>query len=566
MDAQLIRELKERSGAGLSECKQALEIMEGDLNDAIRYLEDQGLVPSGHMVSYAEETKEMLERRYRRRSKQGDAQAMFDLAYLIYLGESKEEFKGEYEELLQKAAEGGIAKAQWQLAVELMGKTAGAPPSADAVRLLQQASDGKHKPAARVLGLLYYEGRGVERNDIEAEKYLRLGAESGSTHIEDGFPLGYEPKTDLAKRELDYAVECFEHADEGWELPEVKLWLGLYFSNKSFPHYDLVHGAHFLEAAAEGGVASGAFMLARLFQRGEEKPDWADPYPDDGPWKDPVEAEKWFRHAADKGLVKAMSALADFYEKGRGGQTDEVQAAHWYHRVARADKFTDISLRLMVHKGLGISPNEHEEYSAWQELAAAEDNATAPLVLAMMTEEGRGVAQNPNGAIQWYYQAATRGSGVARFWLGAAYLGGYGMPVNAAEGVHWLSRAVENGQLCAHVPLALMLWNGHNVEQDQAQARKLLGIAGDRGHSFGRIGVAAHSIPMDGTKPRDFIYEGDAMDYARAAAMGFDVAQLLYGLLLMDGRGVPQDQEMGRRWIQAAARGGLPEAQKALSL
>ena len=47
---------------------------------------------------------------------------------------------------------------------------------------------------------------------------------------------------------------------------------------------------------------------------------------------------------------------------------------------------------------------------------------------------------------------------------------------------------------------------------------------------------------------------------------GFDVAQLLYGLLLMDGRSVPQDQETGRRWIQAAAHGGLPEAQQALAL
>lgn len=43
MDAKLVKELREMSGAGMMDCKKALEAVEGDLKKAVEYLREKGL-------------------------------------------------------------------------------------------------------------------------------------------------------------------------------------------------------------------------------------------------------------------------------------------------------------------------------------------------------------------------------------------------------------------------------------------------------------------------------------------------------------------------------------------
>lgn len=564
MDAQSIRELKERTGAGLAECKSALEHTEGDLNDAIRLLMEQGLVPKGYDVAFVEETKDVLEQRYRRKSRAGDAEATYSLARMIFLGEAAETTKTEYQDLLLEASRAGITKAQWDLAIFLMSRSKGRPPSADAIHWLEEAARAKMKPASRMLGLFHYLGRGVPRDKYRAGKYLSAGAESGSTHTEDGFVLGFEPRTDLAEKEFDESFETFEEVAD-WEIPEGKLWLGLLFSNVHYNLHDLMHSMNLFEEAAEGGLAFGYYLMGRQHQRAREKPTNRTVHEDEGPWKDPAKAAECFEKAAAEGVLEAMCALAEIHEKGTLGDPDEVQAARWYHRAGQAGDFGAVmSLQRLIHSGRGITTEEQEHMAAWRALARSGENTNAALITGMMCDVGRGTAHDPNDAVQWYYEAANSGSGVARYWLAAAYLGGYGMPRNTAEGVYWLTQAAEQGFRSAYAPLGLMLWYGHDVAEDQEAARRWLDQAASDGHSFQTIGVTCHIFPMDGTKPHDSVHEADAMYYGRAAALGFDVAQLLFGVLLIDGRGVPRDRELGLRWIEASTKNGLPEASKAL--
>ena len=43
MDAKLVKELREKSGAGMMDCKKALVATDGDIQKAMEYLREQGL-------------------------------------------------------------------------------------------------------------------------------------------------------------------------------------------------------------------------------------------------------------------------------------------------------------------------------------------------------------------------------------------------------------------------------------------------------------------------------------------------------------------------------------------
>ena len=53
--------------------------------------------------------------------------------------------------------------------------------------------------------------------------------------------------------------------------------------------------------------------------------------------KDEAEAARWFRRAADQGLVGAMMTLGMMYEQGLGVERDEEQARRLYKQAESAD-------------------------------------------------------------------------------------------------------------------------------------------------------------------------------------------------------------------------------------
>jgi len=556
MNVELLQELRKRSGASLADCKAALATSEGDINGAIHCLIERRQIPEGHEPSFSEET---AERRLRRQITAGDAEAQYKLAKLIFDGQAEEQSPTEHRDLLVGAAEGGVAQAQWALALALMSEAGGEPPGPEVVAWLQKAAEARHKPANRMLGLLHLTGRGVAQDEFKANKLMRAGAEQGSTHTADGVTLGYAARTDQAKRDEDEAFRCFEEAAE-MGIPEGQFWYGMLHANDQHKGTDWTHAVNTLELAADQGFGLASFMIGRIYQKAPERPPALDDDDEDA-WRDPEKALTWMKRAAEQGWLPAMCAVASAYEKGRGVETDEVQAAHWYHRAGRGgDGLAVIHLAKYIHAGRGTAPDDQQHTAAWHQRAAQLDDHQALLILGMMHDTARGTPYNPTAAVHCYYEAAQRRSAQAMFWMAAAYFAGYGVEANTQHGEHWLNGAAEAGFKCAFAPLGLMRLHGHAIGQDQAAARKWLDEAAQKGHSFARINVACHSLRPGASKANDSIYDTDTMNYARAALMGFDVAQLLYGVLLVDGRGVAADVAAAKRWIEASARFGLPEA------
>ena len=65
--------------------------------------------------------------------------------------------------------------------------------------------------------------------------------------------------------------------------------------------------------------------------------------------------------------------------------------------------------------------------------------------LGFMYEQGRGVPQDYNQAVDWYRKAAEQNEAAAQYSLGLMYDQGTGVPRNLSEANRWYNLAAKNG-------------------------------------------------------------------------------------------------------------------------
>jgi localization factor PodJL len=153
--------------------------------------------------------------------------------------------------------------------------------------------------------------------------------------------------------------------------------------------------------------------------------------------------------------------------------------------------------------------------------AAAKGDANAQYEVALRYFEGRGVAQDPAAAADWFERAARQGMAPAQFRLGGLYE------------------------------------NGLGVKKNLVMARRLYLAAGEAGH-----GKALHNLAVlyaegvDG-KPD---YRTAAVWFRKAA--GYGVADSQYNLAILYARGIGVEQNLveAYKWFSVAARDGDVEA------
>jgi len=101
------------------------------------------------------------------------------------------------------------------------------------------------------------------------------------------------------------------------------------------------------------------FYLAKLYANGG-----------DGLKKDPDQARRWTRRAAEGGELKAMHNLALYMIDGIGGPRDPASAAQWFHRAADQGLIdSQFNLGRLYEQGLGV-PRNAAEALKWFLIAA----------------------------------------------------------------------------------------------------------------------------------------------------------------------------------------------------
>jgi len=198
-------------------------------------------------------------------------------------------------------------------------------------------------------------------------------------------------------------------------------------------------------------------------------------------------------------LVWAQSAAPPADPTSAASLTEDI--AQLRAKAEAGDAKAQYALGVAYENGKGLDQND-ELAVQWYRKAAEQGDAAAQNALGVMYRMGRGVETNKEEAVRWYQRAAQQGDANAMFNMGASYYNGDGVPPNEETAYAWFLLAQEAGNQPAadavkrssseHSPawiadaklrLAIMFEDGEGVRADPAAAaaryRELAERSGD---------------------------------------------------------------------------------------
>ena len=157
--------------------------------------------------------------------------------------------------------------------------------------------------------------------------------------------------------------------------------------------------------------------------------------------------------------------------------------------------------------------------------AAKEGHANSQFNLAIMYEQGIGVAKDEKEAVVWYGKAAAQGNSAAQFNLGVLYENGRGTKVDFAKANEWYRKASVQGDPLAIGNLGMLYVRGDGVKENKTAGVALLlmsvtldpspqnlakkNITGTRGLSAAMI-TEAQALSDEMTSAKDMLVPLDA--------------------------------------------------------
>ncbi len=199
--------------------------------------------------------------------------------------------------------------------------------------------------------------------------------------------------------------------------------------------------------------------------------------------KNPEEAARWFRFAAEKGYAKAQGILGLCYHSGQGVTQDFTEAAKWLRKAAEQDDaIAQFSLGTLCANGQGVT-KDAAEAAKWYRKAAEQGHAAAQTNLGAVLQAGTGVEADLPQAATWYRKAAGQGFALAQANLGQMLASGQGVMKDAAEAVKWYRKAAEQSDATAQFLLGSALFLGEGGPQDYVEAYKWINLAAAQSHA-----------------------------------------------------------------------------------
>lgn len=113
---------------------------------------------------------------------------------------------------------------------------------------------------------------------------------------------------------------------------------------------------------------------------------------------------------------------------------------------------------------------------------AQQGDATAQNNIAVMYQDGLGVARSDSEALKWYLKAAQQGEAEAQFMVGLFYAQGRGVAQNYEQATHWYELAAKQGHMDAQNNLAIRYASGMGVKKDIEKAKYWFSQAAAQGH------------------------------------------------------------------------------------
>lgn len=188
------------------------------------------------------------------------------------------------------------------------------------------------------IGRCYLQGDGIEPDGARAEEWLRKAADQGQ---EDAIALLQIPQEEGMTGTItpENLLEWCAAAEDGD--PEAQYQAALYFQQQGGPgaRQDV---ERYLGMAADQGHPMACTTLGEELLR-----------------KNPQEAVRHLKNAADCGVPRAMNLLGQCYTEGRGVAKNEAEAQRWFEGAAERGDAEDklaMALRFRFGEGMPCSP------------------------------------------------------------------------------------------------------------------------------------------------------------------------------------------------------------------
>jgi TPR repeat protein len=191
-------------------------------------------------------------------------------------------------------------------------------------------------------------------------------------------------------------------------------------------------------------------------------------------------------------------------------------------------------------------------------LALAGD-AAAQTLIAEIYSTGLGVRRDVIKATEWYTKAAEQNVPEAQFRLAMILIDGGDELGDADRAFSLMEKAADSGHRMAQFNFAQMLTARDPSSRGMTRAVEYYRKAADGGLADAQYAMAqayrfgSGGVTIDAAESRKWL--------ERAAAQGFDTAQIELGTLLVEGDGGTPDPEAGFAWLMRAASAGNPAAQ-----
>jgi TPR repeat protein len=153
---------------------------------------------------------------------------------------------------------------------------------------------------------------------------------------------------------------------------------------------------------------------------------------------------------AEAGDWSAQYRLATMYHAGKEAENNQEKASYWYLKAAQQDvTMAQARTGVRLIEGVGIKKDVGAGIQ-WLEKAANKNDGLAQLALASTyLGEFKSGLKNFEQAFSWMLKAAKTGVIPAQFEASKMYIAGIGTDVNNNQGVYWLRKAAEGGNLSA---------------------------------------------------------------------------------------------------------------------
>lgn len=318
-----------------------------------------------------------------------------------------------------------------------------------ALYYFQKAAEQNESNAMCYLGVMCFNGYGVEKDVMKAaewyEKSAKLGNATASTNLAN-LQESHEYLYSLGLRR-------FQTGNYAWAVDS------------------------FVKAAAKGN-SDAMYYLGLIYERGY------------GGEKDPLKAEEWYKKAAAKGNSDARKKLSvkekKEENKDKKGKTETIENKK--EREAKAEEKNE-DLKAQSAEELfrsGFEKYEKGEYSDARKLllkAAEMNNSDAMRYLGAICLVYKDYA---NG-VKWYERSAELKNDHAMFDLGILYQKGNDGIRDVGKAIKWYEKAGNLGNVLAMKELGNIYYYGNGVQKNYVKAREWYTKAANLGDSDSRV-------------------------------------------------------------------------------